>query len=566
MKKHILILTVIAILVCCLLLLSILCFGYGQAYLDSLLEKEPVTIKLSSSGDTVILGEERVEAFLQMMERVTVSPASNGAINKEGAVPASITFIYEDGTSVRIGIPLFRTDRGVYRCSLSGMPILDNKSFREFFTPEPGEEAEPVYEVVLWDETAEYTPSPLYLATTEAPKEIIEQSNTLLGTFSVPIAQYTTVDCREEMKESVENIYWLLELYDEQIINIYYLSGMNQAYSKSKSCVDALVSLAEKTSVDTPMYLVHDENFLYAVIGETAYFISSWGQENAPKTLPDIVKRDSVKIIRIDLKEEAETTQSEEGYPYPGLFGDPVLRYSVMEERSQDLDECGQEETLQLLQLHMQHGSANYALRIWKDNEKYDTPAFCRYNPSLWITDCDLDGCCEVFVSGDVLSADYSTHGWRLMEQGLEPLSNDEDGFVFFGQIMDVQETVITLQDYRHVLGTNAFRREFSYDANQGVYPLTKWKWEPTSQDRAITVIEDLPVYIDGSKTTLPSGTSLWVTGFDDEHTVQFQTTNGIIGSIELERSTGLSDDTGALWYIEGRPETDYFENIMYFG
>ena len=303
MKKHILILSVIAILVCGLLLLPVLGFGDGQAYLDSLLEKEPVTIKLWSSGDTVILGEERTAEFLQMMEQVAVSTASSSAINKEGAVPALVTFIYEDGTSSRIGIPLFRTDRGVYRCNLFGMPILDNKSFMEFFTPESGEEAESVYEVVLWDETATYTPAPLYLATTEAPKEITEQSNTLLGTFSVPIAQYTTVDCREEMKESVENIYWLLELYDEQIINIYYLSDMNQAYSKSKSCVDALVSLAEKTSVETPMYLVHDENFLYAVIGKTAYFISSWGHENAPHTLPEIVKKDPVKIVKIDLDE-----------------------------------------------------------------------------------------------------------------------------------------------------------------------------------------------------------------------------------------------------------------------
>jgi len=166
---------------------------------------------------------------------------------------------------------------------------------------------ETVYQVVLWDETADYTSAPLYLATTKAPNVINQKRGALLGTYSPPIATFTTTSAPKDTKENANDVFLLLDLYDQQIINVYTLHRKLEGHSKSKSLIDPLVSLAKKTSEESPMYLVYDGKFQYAIIGNTAYFISSWGRESAPQTISGIDPgQKAIQTIKIDLAQEKE--------------------------------------------------------------------------------------------------------------------------------------------------------------------------------------------------------------------------------------------------------------------
>lgn len=122
----------------CVLLLALVlvffCFATdGQAYLRNLIDLEPVSVKLSGWGNKIVLEDDDLRDFLQIMNDVTVSPSSRLAMRKEGAVPASATFYYADGTSVKIGLPLFQTNYGVYCCRIHLAPLQDYKPFQQLF-------------------------------------------------------------------------------------------------------------------------------------------------------------------------------------------------------------------------------------------------------------------------------------------------------------------------------------------------------------------------------------------------------------------------------------------------
>lgn len=123
---------------CCVLIFALALVFFriasdGQTYLRDLIDREPVSVKLSGWGEKIVLEDDDLRDFLQIMNDVTVSPSSRLAMRKEGAVPASATFYYADGTSVKIGLPLFQTNYGVYCCRIHLAPLQDYKPFQQLF-------------------------------------------------------------------------------------------------------------------------------------------------------------------------------------------------------------------------------------------------------------------------------------------------------------------------------------------------------------------------------------------------------------------------------------------------
>lgn len=162
---------------------------------------------------------------------------------------------------------------------------------------------EPVYKVEIWEFPSDFKAMPLYVATLEMPQDIQEKWTSLLSKTEVPIAKFTTIGDSEGNREMVGKSFWVPEISGGWIQQFYYLSSpVGGGYSYSANNVSDLMSLASLTSEETPLYLVLSGDFLYGVIGDTAYYISDWNEENAPEYLPELyLGEGEVFVEKIDL-------------------------------------------------------------------------------------------------------------------------------------------------------------------------------------------------------------------------------------------------------------------------
>ena len=64
----------------------------------------------------------------------------------------------------------------------------------------------------------------------------------------------------------------------------------------------AIESLSSKTSTDTPMYLVQDNETLYAVIGKTAYYLPDTVWKPKVSQMPEI-NTEGLNTVVIDVTE-----------------------------------------------------------------------------------------------------------------------------------------------------------------------------------------------------------------------------------------------------------------------
>lgn len=76
-----------------------------------------------------------------------------------------------------------------------------------------------------------------------------------------------------------------------------------------------------------------------------------------------------------------------------------------------------------------------------------------------------------------------------------------------------------------------------------------------------LTVIRELPVTLEGEKTTLPAGSKIKITGTDNAGTAYFRRDTGETGSIQYVR-----DDEQWQLLIDGVSENEYFEMVPYAG
>ncbi len=77
-----------------------------------------------------------------------------------------------------------------------------------------------------------------------------------------------------------------------------------------------------------------------------------------------------------------------------------------------------------------------------------------------------------------------------------------------------------------------------------------------------MTVVMDIPVTLDdGTQSVFGPGTVLQVTGTDGKSFVDVITNDGVTGRIAVEQPAGDWQ-----WYIDGKPELEYFELVPYAG
>ena len=148
----------------------------------------------------------------------------------------------------------------------------------------------PVYNVVEYAVPASYEPADLYISTT-----------TDLAEYDAHMAKYNgdkfmgkgvRVFTFVEGATTEEFNVWYFDYEDTSISRIYYVTKSGDklvtAWSEAGELGKAIEALASETSADTPMYLVQDNEIIYAVIGDTAYYLPDTVWKPEVSKLPEI--------------------------------------------------------------------------------------------------------------------------------------------------------------------------------------------------------------------------------------------------------------------------------------
>ena len=227
-----------------------------------------------------------------------------------------------------------------------------------------------------------------------------------------------------------------------------------------------------------------------------------------------------------------------------------------------DLSGNGQKETITFLQ---QTGALAVTpvakLRVTQANAVYEAN-MTLLDACCWIADLDGDNVAELYVSGDTVSGGALTYGWRLGGAGLESIpiaeeicTQDADGSVCAaGRVEQIDEDgIVYMTDSAELPGGTYTARAMFYGVG-GEFAALDGYWTLEGGEE-LTLRTALPVTLrDGTQQTLPAGTKLHLTGSDRESIADFETENGVQGTLELEKQRGYDG-----WYIEGKKDTELF-------
>lgn len=174
------------------------------------------------------------------------------------------------------------------------------------------------------------------------------------------------------------------------------------------------------------------------------------------------------------------------------------------------------------------------------------------------------DGRSFVLFDADYASDDYVTFLYEITG-GVIKEGNRLEGISLSDGAINTE--LLTLRMSLNVFGTYYGMMDYKIDEN-GMLAQQSDIFRIMGNDSdayLLTVIQDLPVTIDGRETILPAGSRIRITGTDNQGLAYFRVDeSGEEGSILYERGDG-ADDTWTL-YVNGRPETDYFEMLPYAG
>ena len=257
--------------------------------------------------------------------------------------------------------------------------------------------------------------------------------------------------------------------------------------------------------------------------------------------------------------------------PYDGitLYGFQSIRTEIVRSGEADLDGCGTPESVQLLRIWDQYDQQSFVLRIQKGSDVFDTgfeeadasyPA--SFNAHIWLADLDTDGYPEVYFNGNMNGDQYVLNVWSL-KTGTPQLIPFEDQTFMEAAIIGVSDNSLQLESTQNVLGSYSAIRAYALH-DDVLTPLgDAWQIVPanTSYSR-MTVVMDIPVTLDdGTQSVFGPGTVLQVTGTDGKSFVDVITNDGVTGRIAVEQPAGDWQ-----WYIDGKPELEYFELVPYAG
>ena len=268
---------------------------------------------------------------------------------------------------------------------------------------------------------------------------------------------------------------------------------------------------------------------------------------------------------------EGSGTAAIETSAYDGVdaFGFEPTKTEIVCRMNYDLDGCGRKESVQLLRLWDEYDQYSFALRVVKNGVRYDAGVMIdqrsgsvqlpHYAPQLWLADLNGDNLVEIYFGGDMASGDYAFSVWTVDEMGLELVKIDGQSYIP-ARITSFEDKTVKLEQAIDVLGTYHGTSCYCFGATDELEQLDAyWQIESTF---ALKLKKALPVTMsDGSQTSLPVGTQLYVTATDAQSVVFFKTGAGSTGSIAIEQA-----GDGYSWLIGGVSENEYFETLPYAG
>ena len=166
--------------------------------------------------------------------------------------------------------------------------------------------AERVYKIETSVEAASTLESTLYIATKSLPDEARKELrllgfNTDMMGAAMPVFAYQG----SGSESSSGTIYWFPAVSSQAITGFYIVTDDPVSVGYSSACAEKIQALADKTSFDAPMYIAADDVNIYAVIGDTAYYIGDIGMQGDMDYLPEIIipPGDTEQVAEINAEE-----------------------------------------------------------------------------------------------------------------------------------------------------------------------------------------------------------------------------------------------------------------------
>ena len=249
----------------------------------------------------------------------------------------------------------------------------------------------------------------------------------------------------------------------------------------------------------------------------------------------------------------------------PETMGDPIPTFLPtlwVEEGERlycDLDGNGETETVEIETVKVSEYMEYRTLRISGSAASVSAgETMIASQARICLTDLESDGVYEIFLSGDVASDDYITHGCRWNGSALAPIAfaqeNGGSGYSINGCLTESESGRIWLADHLFMLGTYTGHRPYCLNAEGVIAPVEGSIWEFRGNEFWLETAADLA-------PELPTGTKIRLTAGDGVGEVRYVTEDGTEGSLPLTESV---DKWG--WCINGIHELECFVSLPYAG
>ena len=156
---------------------------------------------------------------------------------------------------------------------------------------------EQYYQVKYNNSQSGFLTDDLYVATKDLPDNCRDYMYSLgidVDALGCPMPVFTYEGSGNESNSG--GIFWIPVVSRNVIQGFYVISTGRLSVGYTTSLSGKIQALAKKTSEKNPLYLIADNIYTYAIIGDTAYYIGDPIIENEIDYLPKIVIRESDKI------------------------------------------------------------------------------------------------------------------------------------------------------------------------------------------------------------------------------------------------------------------------------
>lgn len=171
------------------------------------------------------------------------------------------------------------------------------------------------------------------------------------------------------------------------------------------------------------------------------------------------------------------------------------------------------------------------------------------------------DGRSFLLFDGDMASDDYITFVYEITDGVIQKVQELPMG-------TSIRPDGVTLQGVELGIRVDSLGTYVAYGAYQmteagTLEPVGEWLTiEPMYESQILTVVRELPVLVNGSKSVLPAGSRLQIIGTNGKDILRYRMVDDAQeGEIHYTRG-----ENGWTVYIDGVSETEYFEDLPYAG